>query len=406
MNSPWKASTSTRNNARALDTEHDLWRPDEVTPGRYRGLRTTDRHPYRVGEVVRGDLRERRPMDPEGPQMIGRRAAVLLTALLLVGLVPAAAWAHGDIRLVDEVIDLEPGASASFDGELHYHRVVGQVTADVPVRVRLVAAHSGQEVFTVGPGTQLSFNHLVRCCDEAWAPHTLVIDNVSGIPVIVTARVSLVHDDLAVMVDGAESGTRVSIVLMGLGWWGLVWHAARRRRAAVPLRRPAIGLAMLSSFVLGLGTYAATRYGVGGPAAVVAGNADLPVIPMNTIVSRASLLMGLSMIGWATVGIWWVRARGLAAQFPWVALGVAQAGAAGVVAVTILATYGGPVVQTVWLVATVTPLIVVLASSCAARRTNPSQPVVGTPTSPAHWRKNPARRSGLSRGESRSATDD
>jgi hypothetical protein len=342
--------------------------------------------------------------------VIGRRAAVLLAALLLAALVPAAALAHGDIRLVDEVIDLAPGASVSFEGELHYHRVVGQVSADAPVRVRLVAARSGQEVLTVGPGTQLSFNDLVRCCNEAWTPHTLMIDNLSDQPAIVTARVSLVHDDLAVMVDGAESGTRASIVLMGLGWWGLVWHAARRRRADVFLRRPAIGLAVLSAFVLVLGTYGAVRYGAGGPAAVIAGNADVPVIPMNPIVSRASLLMGLTMIGWAGVGIWWVRARGPAARVPWVALGVALAGAAGLVAVRILITYGGPVVQTAWLVATVTPIILVLASSRLARRTNSSRSIIGGPASAACQRSNPARRSGLSRGESLtqrgSATDD
>ena len=295
--------------------------------------------------------------------MIARCAAVLLVAMLLVAVVPVAASAHGDSRLVDEVIDLAPGASASFDGEVHYHRVVGQVAAASPVQVRLVAARSGQDVLTVGPATQLSFNHLVRCCDEAWAPHTLVIDNLSDRPVTVTARVSLVHDDLAVMVDGAESGTRASIVLMGLGWWALVWHAAQRRRADVLLRRPAIGLAALSAFVLVLGTYGAVRYGVGGPAAVIAGNADVPVIPLNPTVSRASLLMGLSIIGWAAVGTWWVRARGPGVRLPWIALGVALAGAAGLVAVTILVTYGGPVVQTAWLVVTVTPIILVLASA-------------------------------------------
>lgn len=42
----------------------------------------------------------------------------------------------------------------------------------------------------------------------------------------VTARASLAHDDLAVMVDGAESGTRVAIVLLALGWSGVVWPLA------------------------------------------------------------------------------------------------------------------------------------------------------------------------------------
>jgi hypothetical protein len=191
----------------------------------------------------------------------------------------------------------------------------------------------------------------------------------------VTARVSLVHDDLAVMVDGAESGTRASIVLMGTAWWGLVWHTFRRRRADVPLRRPAMGLAVLSAAVIGLGTYAAVRYGVGGAPSVVAGTAIVPVLPMNPIVSRASLLMGLSMLGWAAVGLWWVRARGVAQVAAWMALGVAIAGAAAVVAMAILAAYGGPVVQSAWLVATITPIVVVLATVRFDHRDGTTTPV-------------------------------
>jgi hypothetical protein len=295
------------------------------------------------------------------PLMIVRLAVVILACIVLLALTPTIASAHGDARLVDGTITLLPGTSASFDGELHYHRLVGEVAADGPVRVRLVGARSGTDVLTVGPGTGLVFNELVRCCDEAWAPHTLEIENAGTQPVSVTARVSLVHDDLAVMVDGAESGTRASIVLLALGWWGLVWRAFRRRVPDVPLRRPAVGLAVLSAFVLGLGTYAALRYGVGGAPSVVAGNADVPVLPMNPIVSRASLLMGMSMLGWAVVGLWWVRARLAAARGAWLALGVALAGSAAVVAIAIFAAYGGPVVQSAWLVAAATPIVVVLA---------------------------------------------
>jgi hypothetical protein len=39
-----------------------------------------------------------------------------------------------------------------------------------------------QDVLTVGSGTLVSFNELVRCCDEPWAPHSLVIENVGETP--------------------------------------------------------------------------------------------------------------------------------------------------------------------------------------------------------------------------------
>jgi hypothetical protein len=283
--------------------------------------------------------------------------------MLVLTLVPAPAWAHGDDRLVDGDVEIPAGSSATFNGDLHYHRLVGEVVADGPVRVRLVDVRSGQDVVVIGPGTHLPFNDLVRCCDEAWAPHTLVLDNLGDRPVTATARIGLVHDDLAVMVDGAEDGTRASIVIMGAAWWALAWRALRRRPADVALRRPLVGSVVLSTFVLGLGTYAAVRYGLGGAPAVVAGNADVPILPVNPIVSRASLLMGLSMIGWALVGLWWVRARTTTSRQWWWAVGAWLAGAVVVVAVAVTLAYGSPLVQVAWLVATLPPLVFVLLST-------------------------------------------
>jgi len=304
--------------------------------------------------------------------MMARAGAVVATTLLLA-LVPAAAWAHGDSRLVDEVIDLAPGASATFDGELHYHRLVGEVAADGPVHVRLVHQRTGEDVVAVGPDTRLVFNELVRCCDEAWAPHTLVLRNPGDRPITVTARVQLVHDDLAVMVDGAEEGTRASIVLMGLAWWALAWRSLRRRPAGVPLARPVVGLSVLSLFVLGLGTWAAVRYGVFGAPAVVAGNADLPVLPMNPTVSRASLLLGLAMIGWAVVGLWWIRARDTSARRAWQAVGAWLATAVVLVAGAVTLAYGSPVVQVAWLVASLPPIALVMLD---VRRGSPARHAV------------------------------
>lgn len=184
-----------------------------------------------------------------------------------------------------------------------------------------------------------------------WASHHLTIENVHDTAVTVTARASVVHDDLAVMVDGAESGTRAAIVLLGIGWWAMARRAFRRTEVRMPLRVPVIGLAVLTTFILGAGSYASVRYGIGRAPAVVAGTGDLPVLPMNPIVSRASLLMGFSILGWALVGVWWIQARTLADRGRWMVLGFGILGAASVVAVAITVAYGGPLVQAGWILA-------------------------------------------------------
>jgi hypothetical protein len=299
---------------------------------------------------------------------VGRLAVVgLLVVLhLVVATVPASA--HGDVLLVDEVLVLEPGGTASFEGQLHYHRVVGRVASDGPVHVRLVASGPGTEVAALGSGTEVSFDELVRCCDVVWAGHTLLIENHGDRPVTVTARAGFVHDDLAVMVDGAEDGTRISIVGLGLGWAALVWWARRRSDHVVPLRRSAVGLAVVTVTVLGLGAYGTLRYGGRGASSVVAGGGDVPLLPVNPIVSRASLLMLLSMVGWATAGIWWVRARPRATRRGWLSVGAALAGAVVVVAVAVSVTYGNPLVQVAWVVAAATPVLVLLVSADPAIR--------------------------------------
>jgi hypothetical protein len=307
------------------------------------------------------------PWMPHASQL-RRRAMAGLLAGLLVLLMPAPALAHGDAALVDGELVLAPGASAAFDGALHYHRLVGTVISDGAVRVRLVAARTGDEVVSFGPAARLSFNELIRCCDEAWAPHRLVIENVGSAPVTVVARAALVHDDLAVMVDGAESGTRLSIALLGAGWWMLAWRTARRPRSDVLLRRSAVGLALLATAVLVIGSYAAARYGVSGAPSVVAGNADVPVLPLNEVVSRASLLIGVAMVGWVIVARWWIRARPPEPRASWLVVGMAMAGAVVVVAVSVSAAYGGPLVQLAWTVAAAGPIVTMLAVS--ARRSD------------------------------------
>lgn len=292
-----------------------------------------------------------------------RLAITALCSIVLVVAMPDMASAHGDARVVDEVVSLDPGAAATYEIELHYHRLVGQVSSNGPVRVSVRHAFSGEEVVAFAPGTERTFNQLIRCCNEVWASHHLTIENVHDTAVTVTARASVVHDDLAVMVDGAESGTRAAIVLLGIGWWAMARRAFRRTEVRMPLRVPVIGLAVLTTFILGAGSYASVRYGVGGAPAVVAGTGDLPVMPMNPIVSRASLLMGFSMLGWALVGVWWIQARTLADRRRWTVLGFGILGAASVVAVAITVAYGGPLVQAGWILAAAPPIVAVLVGS-------------------------------------------
>lgn len=67
------------------------------------------------------------------------------------------ARAHGDARVVDEVVSLDPGAAATYEIELHYHRLVDQVSSNGPVRVSVRHAFSGEEVVALAPGTERTF---------------------------------------------------------------------------------------------------------------------------------------------------------------------------------------------------------------------------------------------------------
>lgn len=285
---------------------------------------------------------------------------VTLSTVVLVMLGPVVALAHGDVKLAEETLRLEPGEAVSFEGGLHYHRLVGQVSGDGPVRLTFRHSATGAEALTFPPSNSHTFNELVRCCGEAWAPHELVIENAHDRAVAVTVRARFVHDDLAVMVDGAESGTRLGIVLLAVGWWAMLRRATRRVGEHMSLRVPAVGLVLLSTFILAVGGYAFMRYGVGGAPAVVAGTGDLPILPINPAVSRASLLMGLSMLGWAFVGYWWVRARSQSDRRLWVGFGLAMLGAAIVVGTVVTAAYGGPLVQAGWLLGAAAPIVAVL----------------------------------------------
>jgi hypothetical protein len=264
-------------------------------------------------------------------------AVVLMCAVVLAA--PRPALAHGDGRLVAETLQLRPGGSVEFGAELHYHRLVGRFSADGPIVVTLVERDTGSVAVELGPDSDLTVNRLVRCCDgRAWTPYVLVIGNRGDTAVTVAARATLVHDDLAVMVYRAESGTVESVVVMGGLWTWVLWRI-RRRRLATTASRAAATLGVLLGSVLGLASYGALRYGAGSAPALLAGLADVPVLPFNPLVSRASLLVGAAMIGWAVAGARWAKARTAMSRWGWMALGAVVVGAVVISAGAIATAY-------------------------------------------------------------------
>lgn len=289
-----------------------------------------------------------------------RIATVLALGAVLSVLAPLPSLAHGDVRLVDDSFVVTPGTEAVFEGSLHYHRLVGRVVADRPVSLQLVDADTGAVVVSAGPDRVVTVNRLVECCDgTAWAPHRLVIANAGSEPARVEATVTLVHDDVAVMVYRAESGTAESVVILGGIWW---WAVRRLRRREVPGSR-ARAIAMttgLMGAVAAVVAVGAARYGGLGPEALVAGLADVPVLPINSVVARASLLLGVTMIGWALAGGSWVRARSAMTDAGWIGLGIVLVGAVVVTAVSIGMTYRAAGMPLAMAAVAIVPLLLVL----------------------------------------------
>lgn len=271
--------------------------------------------------------------------MVGRTWVLIGMVVAIVSIFPRPAAAHGDLRLADETFQLAAGSTVEFHGELHYHRLVGRFDADRPITVELIDSERDTIVMSFGPANSISMNHLVSCCDEeAWAAHRLVVSNNGTEAATVQARVTLVHDDLAVMVYRAESGTAESVAVMGGIWWWAAWRVRRGGRSTSARRATTTALALVVG-VLVISAWGAFRYGGNGARALVAGLADVPLIPINPVVGRASLLMGLMMIGWAIAGVSWIRARHAMPTKSWIALGAVLVGGIVVTAAIIASEY-------------------------------------------------------------------
>jgi hypothetical protein len=302
-------------------------------------------------------------------------------AVVLLVLAGAPASAHGDERVLDGRFVLEAGGAVSATAGVHYHRVVGRVVADGPVVIRFVQVDTGRTVVERGPGTDLRLDELIRCCDEdGWTPHRFVLENPGELPLTVTSRVGLVHDDVAVMIDGAESGTRSSLVVIAAGWAALAWRAARKQREG-PLHRSVVALGGLVAVSFGLAWYGTLAHG-GGDLPMLGAAGDLPVLPVNPLVSRSSLTLAAALLVWGASGLWWIRARTSSDRLPWLATGLALVSVVGYAAVRVVAAYDRPGIVVVWMSIAAVPLLATMAVTLvepghrvrASPRRDPSRP--------------------------------
>jgi hypothetical protein len=269
------------------------------------------------------------------------RIAVLVPLVIVLLLVTASsASAHGDSTFVSERVTIAAGESAEFQADLHYHRLIGRIEATGPVQVRLINVRTNEVAHQYGPGASLSFNTLVECCDDqVWAPYTLIIDNRSGESVSVEAMVRLAHDDLAVMVYGAESGTRGSIPVFAVIWGAVLWRVSRGRKPPISIRRSLALTGSLVSLVAALLVLGTVRYVTGGPPALLAGLSDISLMPDNPVVSGTSLALAVLLFTWGAAGVWWFRARPVTRRLPWAAHGLLLIALVAAAAIAIALTY-------------------------------------------------------------------
>lgn len=286
----------------------------------------------------RGSHDEGVPVE-DGRRAMTRRLAIVVLLVAAPMAVAAPALAHGDTRLASETFMLAPGSDLRFTGDVHYHRIVVDVNADAPVVVRLVDV-TGDELLTTRPSTDIEINELIRCCDDAaWTPHVLIIENQGLTQAAGSVRASLVHDDLAVMVFRAESGTVESVFILGGIWIWVLRRIRQGKSTSMSGRRAFNTLMLVAAAAVAVSFYGSARYGANGAPALLAGLVDLPVFPFNPVISRASAVIGMLMIGWAIAGARWARAPRDMQLSMWVGLGSVIAGAVLVAAALIIAEY-------------------------------------------------------------------
>lgn len=284
------------------------------------------------------------------------------------------ALAHGDSPLVDRTVPIRAGGSVAFSGDLHYHRLVGRFSSDLPVIVRLVDPANGTVAVERGPATEIAINELVACCDDAtWTSYELVIANTANQPVAVRVTARLVHDDLAIMVHGAEPGTEQSVVWFAAIMSAALWFGLRRKRP-LPLRRAATPVVVLVAAVLVAEGYGVARYGHAGAGSLLAAGYDLSALPANRLLSRTTLVLSLMLVAWIWINVRWARARADAPPLAWAGLGAALIGVVACTALVAGFTYRAWGIPLALAAAFALPVVVVLVWSLLRMRTDPVGP--------------------------------
>ena len=239
-------------------------------------------------------------------------ALVTLMAVALGGVLAPLASAHGDAATLDEPFELAPGESLTFTREVHWHRILGSLEANSDVTL------SVDGVVIAGPGRNMVVDHLVACCEATWTELAFAIRNVGTDVAQVDARLSFLHDNLAVLVDDAEPG----------GWWqtllivGVV-VGVPAWRARVPLRG-ASGAALASPVLwlrrsrmfhaatwlaaLALAAVGMARFGSGPLVGSLGATAPFPSGFGGFFNTHSFVMLGLMAL-WGAAYAYWAGAR-------------------------------------------------------------------------------------------------
>lgn len=243
------------------------------------------------------------------PLRVGRGWIIVVAVAALC--VPTAA-AHGDAPSIRDTVILEPGQSATWERELHWHRMLGSIEADGPVRL-IVTGPDGADL-VADDSARVFIDHLVACCrDATWTPHSIRVTNLGAGAVEARVEIALLHDNIAVLADDAEPG----------GWWQtlvlvlavVAVPAWRARAAGAPegsasdwIRRSRIAHAtawMAAGLLAAIGM---VRFGSGPIVGSLAATAWTPTSVAGFFNTHTFVMLAL-MATWATSIAFWAGAR-------------------------------------------------------------------------------------------------
>lgn len=150
---------------------------------------------------------------------------------------------------------------------------------------------------------------------------------------------------------------------MGLIWGVVMWRIVRRPERTTAFAHAQWWSGAVVGAVVVLAWFGSLRYGSPGPPGLVAALADVPVIPANPVVSRASLLLGVTMVGWAIAASRWARSRTVAPRLPWLLLGVGLLATVTATLAAMAGSYGSVGIPTAMALVAAIPVLGVLVLS-------------------------------------------